>query len=202
MTSAPRPPTPPDQAERGLPDGPARQALALALRTLDMAQPRQQPADMAIALDLVARSLKALGALTAAEGYLLEARRWALLLPGQDALVDLECALAELAGAQADAAGAATDDATMRRGARARARTHALAAAGLAGRTSDSQWEVKVLLRISEVLDRCGHHDDAASMQNRAISLMGLHAELAEVGTLQEATADAPLMAPDSKLLM
>jgi hypothetical protein len=202
MKPAPRPPIPPDHAERGLPDSEARQALVLALRTLEMAQPRQQPADMTIALDLVARSLKAHGALAAAEGYLLQARHWAMLLPGHDALVDLECALAELACAQAEAALASGDDARTPRNARERARAHAFAAAALAGQTSDGQWEVKVLLRISDVLDRCGDHDDAASMQNRAISLMGLNAELAEVSALQEATVDALLMAPGSNLLM
>ena len=202
MKPASRPPIPPDHAEPGLPDGQARQALALALRTLDMAQSFHRPADMSTALALVARSLKALGAYPAAEGYLLQARRWTALLPGHDLQVDLECELAEVACAQAEAALAAGDSRSARHEARERARTHAFEAAARAGQASDGQWEVKVLLRISEVLERCGDHDDAASMQNRAISLMGLNAELAEVATLPDATIETLLMAPGSNLLM
>ena len=202
MKPAPRQPMTPDQAEPGLPEGQARQALTLALRTLDMAQTREHPADMSTALALVARSLKALGAFPAAEGYLLQARRWAALLPGRDAMIDLECELAEVACARAEAALALGDDRTSLRRARERARAHALEAASLAGQCSDGQWEVKVLLRISEVLDRCGDHDDAATLQNRAISLMGLNAELAEVPALQDPAVETLLMAPGSNLLM
>lgn len=202
MKSAPRQPISPDQAEPGLPEGQARQALALALRTLDMAQTRERPADMSTALALVARSLKALGAFPAAEGYLLQARRWATLLPGLDAMIDLECELAEVTCARAETALAAGEERASLRSARERARAHAFEAATLAAHSSDGQWEVKVLLRISEVLDRCGDHDDAATLQNRAISLMGLNADMAEVPALQDATVETLLMAPGSNLLM
>lgn len=205
MKPALRQPILPDHADPGLPDGQAREALALALRTLDLAQLAGRPADMSTALGLVARSLKALGALSSAESYLLQARGWAQQLPGTDALVDLECELAEVACARAEAARAAGDDRCRQRSARERARTHAFEAATLAGQTSDGQWEVKVLLRISEVLDRCGDHDDAATLQNRAISLMGLQPDVAELhsaGTLQDATIETLLMAPGSNLLM
>jgi tetratricopeptide (TPR) repeat protein len=202
MKSAPRPLIPMDHAEAGLPEGQARQALTLALRTLDMAQLHQRPADMSTALALVARSLKALGAYPAAAGYLLQARRWATLLPGRDALIDLECELAEVACARAEAALAAGDERSILRQARGCTRAHALEAAKLAAQASDGQWEVKVLLRVSEVLDRCGDHDDAATLQNRAISLMGLNAELAEVPALQDPAVETLLMAPGSNLLM
>ena len=202
MKPAPRQPIAQDHAEPGLPDGQARQALALALRTLDLAQLRQRPADMSVALSLVARSFKALGAFPAAEDYLLQARRWATLLPGHDALVDLECELAEVACSRAEAALAAGEDRRLLREARENARLHAFEAASLAGQASDAQWEVKVLLRVSEVLDRCGDHDDAATLQNRAISLMGLNAALAEATALQDSAVETLLMAPGSNLLM
>jgi hypothetical protein len=109
----------PDHAEPGLPEGQAHQALALALRTLELAQTRERPADMSTALALVARSLKALGAFPAAEGYLLQARRWAALLPGHDAVIDLECELAEVACCRAEAALAAGEARATLRSARA-----------------------------------------------------------------------------------
>jgi hypothetical protein len=202
MKPAPPQPIPTDHAGAGLPEGQAREALTLAMRTLDMAQLLQRPADMCTALALVARSLKALGAFPAAEDYLLQSRRWARLLPGRDALIDLECELAEVACARAVAALAAGDGRTPLRHAREQARTHAFEAAALAAQSSDGQWEVKVLLRISEVLDRCGDHDDAATLQNRAISLMGLNAELTEVTALQDPGVETLLMAPGSNLLM
>lgn len=202
MKAVPRLPTLPDHAEPGLPEGQARQALTLALRTLELAQLRERPADMSTALALVARSLKALGAYPAAEGYLLQARRWAALLPGHDAVIDLECELAEVACARAEAALAAGEERARMRSARERAHAHAFEAATLAAQASDGQWEVKVLLRVSEVLDRCGNHDAAATLQNRAISLMGLNAELAEVPALQDPAVETLLMAPGSNLLM
>ena len=39
-------------------------------------------------------------------------------------------------------------------------------------RVADPQWEIKVLLRVSDVLDRCGDHDDAVELQSRAMRLM------------------------------
>jgi tetratricopeptide (TPR) repeat protein len=201
MKSAPLP-MPLDHAEAGLPEGQARQALSLALRTLELAQLQQRPADMSTALSLVARSLKALGAFPAAEGYLQQARRWAALVPGHDAVIDLECELAEVACACAEAALAAGEERATMRSARERACSHAFEAATLAAQASDGQWEVKVLLRISEVLDRCGNHDAAATLQNRAISLMGLQAELAEVPALQDPAVETLLMAPGTNLLM
>ena len=45
-------------------------------------------------------------------------------------------------------------------------------AAAVAGQVADPEWEASVLLRISDVLDRCGDHDDAAQLQVRALRLM------------------------------
>jgi hypothetical protein len=205
MKSAPCASTLIDRAEPGLPEGHARQALALATRTLDTAQQRRRPADMSTALALVARSLKALGAYPAAEGYLLQAEHWAALLPGVDARVDLLCELAEVACGMAEAALAAGHDRPAMRAARERARGRAFEAAALAVQTSDAQWEVKVLLRISDVLDRCGDHDNAATMQNRAIWLMGLNVSLADADAAAASVDPWPesaTLAPGSNLLM
>lgn len=193
--------TPIDRAGPGLADGFARQALTLAMRVLDRAEVGQRPLDMCQALSQVARSLKALGAFGPAEGYLSQALRWAAMLHGVDTRVDLVCELAEVSCAAAEAEQAADpDDRHAGRTARERARDHAFVAAGLAGQTTDAHWEVKVLLRISDVLDRCGDHEDAASMQNRAISLMGLGPDSDPMP--HDATPDLPVMAPGSTLLM
>lgn len=190
---------PMDRADRGLPEGFARQALTLAMKALDLAELRGRPADLSNALAQVARCLKALGAFAPAEDYLAQALRWSALVPGIDARVDLVCELAEVACAIAESEQAAgEDDPQLRRAALERARDHAFEASALAGQTSDAQWEVKVLLRISDVLDRCGDHDDAATMQNRAISLMGLNADLSRAA---QDHGETPL-APGSTLLM
>ena len=42
----------------------------------------------------------------------------------------------------------------------------------LAARVSDADWEVKVLLHISDVLNRLGDHDDASQIQARAMRRM------------------------------
>jgi hypothetical protein len=199
-----------DRADPGLPEGFAREALTLAMRLLDLAERGQQPHAMGHALAQVARSLKALGAFGSAETYLGQALRWAAALPGTDTRVDLLCELAEVccAAAEAEQASADEDQRHAGRAARERARDHAFEAAAQAGQTTDSHWEVKVLLRVSDVLDRCGDHEDAASMQNRAISLMGLtgHPLDPEAPLPTEAGAAAPepavVLAPGSTLLM
>jgi hypothetical protein len=79
------------------------------------------------------------------------------------------CAAAEaLADALVDAQG--PEAIVLREDCRARA----LEAAGLAGLAADPAWEVAVLLRISEVLDRCGVHREAIAMQVRALTLMSV----------------------------
>ena len=46
------------------------------------------------------------------------------------------------------------------------------AASARAHRVADPDWEIKVLLRVSDALERCGEHEDAASLQVRALQLM------------------------------
>jgi hypothetical protein len=78
-----------------------------------------------------------------------------------------------------------------------RARDHAFEAAALARQASDAHWEVKVLLRVSDVLDRCGDHDDAISLQTRALTLMSHEAsgfgDLAAEPGAQPLRAAAPV---------
>ncbi|MFN0183891.1 MAG: hypothetical protein ACKVQR_08745 [Aquabacterium sp.] len=168
-------PMPQDGSTRGRPllmDAQARDQLCQAVRTLDAAERHGHPLPMSQALVQVARCLAALGALEDAESHLEQALRWSRALATMDIAVELMCECAETACATADAA----DAEESRRGnaARERARDHAFEAASMAAQVSDPQWEVKVLLRVSDVLDRCGDHDDAVSMQTRALLLMNL----------------------------
>ncbi len=52
------------------------------------------------------------------------------------------------------------------------ARDHIYEASRLAGSVADPRWEVKVLLHLSDVLDRFGDRDDAVNLQTRALRLM------------------------------
>ena len=158
-----------------LADGPAREALRQALAQLDMAEQLQQPAALCQALADTAQALAKLRAFPAAEQCLARAQRWALALGAADLRADLACAAAELAAGAADLALTDTEDGCSLRRARDRARDQAFEAARLAGQTADPHWEIQVLLRASDVLDRCGDHDDAVQMQHRALVLMGLH---------------------------
>jgi tetratricopeptide (TPR) repeat protein len=151
--------------------GPARDALAQALHALEATERRDTPpANRMHALADVARAYRALGALTHAESYLEQALRWSRSLGASDASVDLLCDLAELAVHRADQLAAEHPRAAHR--ARELARDHGFEAAALASRAADSHWEVHVLLRISDALDRCGDHDDAIALQCRALHLL------------------------------
>lgn len=159
-------------------DGPARDALRLAMRQLSEAEARNdagKPAALCHALTETARAFAGLQAYSPAESYLAQALRWAGVMGGPDLQADLQCALAEVATNAADLAQQRGQPGSGGQRVRDRARDHAFEAARLAGRTTDPHWEVKLLLRASDVLDRCGDHDDAVLMQRRALRLMGLH---------------------------
>ena len=151
-------------------DETARDALRRAAGELDAAEAAGQPQQISRALARVAACYRALTAMTSAEAYYEAALRWARSTGSTDEVVDLLCELCEttvqLSRAQeAQRAGAG-------RAARERTRDHAFEATTLAGRVSDPHWEATVLLRVSDVLDRCGDHDDAALLQTRALCLM------------------------------
>ena len=179
-----------------LADGPARDALRLAMRQLSEAEARHDagmPAALCHALTEAARAFAGLQAYSPAESYLAQALRWAGVMGGPDLQADLQCALAEVATNAADLAQLRGQPGSDGRRARDRARDHAFEAARLAGRTTDPHWEVKLLLRASDVLDRCGDHDDAVLMQRRALELMGLH----DPG-LPANDGDRPALGPDA----
>lgn len=149
---------------------PARSALREAAAALDVAERYQQPLEMSLALAQMARCYRALQALGPAESCLERALAWARTLGAADQAVEILCLLAETGCALAELH--AQDDSRRSHAALERTRDWAFEAAGRAAHVADPQWEIKVLLRISDVLDRCGDHDDAVQLQSRAMSLM------------------------------
>ncbi len=161
---------------RSMLPSPARNALRQAAAALDRAEQFRQPLEMTLALAQMARCYRALQALEPAECYLERALAWANTLGAIDQSVEILCLLAETSCSLVEQ--------SARDGTRGnhhavleRTRDRAFEVAALAGRVADSQWEIKVLLRVSDVLDRCGDHDDAVELQARAMRLMyGPHA--------------------------
>jgi tetratricopeptide (TPR) repeat protein len=151
-------------------DEPTRDRLRAASAALDAAERSGQPQALSAALAQLGRSYRTLKALASAEAYLELALRWSRSASAVDGTVDLLCELADLAECLAGAHDA--QEPGHGHAARERARDHAFEASTLAGRVSDPDWEIQVLLRVSDVLDRCGDHDDAVQMQARALRLM------------------------------
>jgi hypothetical protein len=154
------------------PAPPARDGLASALRELEAAEARRRPVDLVQALGRVGRTYRDLGHWSAAAWYLRQGLGWAHTLGGVDASIDLLCELADVEATIGQVA-AGDGDRAAARAARDRARDHGFEATGLARQCADPQWEVSVLLRVSDVLARCGDHDDAAALQARAVHLIG-----------------------------
>jgi tetratricopeptide (TPR) repeat protein len=172
-----------------LPYGPERTALELAVRKLDEAERDQAPAAMSDALAGIARCYRSLSAFATAMDFMHQALRWSYALGGVDQRVQLLCELAELSCETSDHAHG-EDNESQARSARELARDMAFEAARVAARAADAYWEIKVLLRASDVLDRCGDHDDAIMLQTRAMSLMVRHPDVADaIAGGQSATA-------------
>ncbi|HET9643456.1 MAG TPA: hypothetical protein VFP68_08895 [Burkholderiaceae bacterium] len=154
-----------------LPPGPARELLCEAMRALDEAEQGTEPFLLAQAQAEVGRCYVAVGAFPAAQWHLQRALGWSSLLGSVDLRVDLLCELAELAVREAELL---KDQERPRRAhsARERARDRCYQASAMATRATDPHWEVHVLLRVSEVLGRCGDHDDALALQCRALHLL------------------------------
>lgn len=160
---------------------PARTALRQAAAALERAERFMQPLEMTLALAQVARCYRGLQALEPARWYLERALAWANTLGAIDQSVEILCLLAETSCSLAEQHG--RSDPGRRQAALEHTRDCAFEVAGLAGRVADAQWEIKVLLRISDVLDRCGDHDDAVELQSRAMRLMyGPHAGGGDAG--------------------
>ena len=151
-------------------DPAAHETLREANQALVAAQRRCQPFAMSQALAAVARAYAQAGAMASAEACLEAALRWARCAGSVDHVVDLLCELSETA------AGLAVGNEASAQGsghaARERARGHVFEASTLACHVADPDWEARVLLRISEVLDRCGDRGDAVQLQTRALRLM------------------------------
>jgi len=166
-----------------LAEGSAREALRQAMQQLSAAEDAVgsgRTAGLCQAHTGVARALSHLHAYSSAESHLAQALHWGVVMGATDVRADLHCALSEVATNAAELAELRGESPDRVRRARDRSRDHVFEAARLAGHTADPHWEVKLLLRASDVLDRCGDHDDAVQLQQRALVLMGLHsAELA-----------------------
>ena len=149
--------------------GPARTALREAAAALDLAERCAQPREMSLALAQMARCYRGLQAFGPAELYLERALAWARTLGAADQAVEILCLLAETCCVLAEQQ---PDGSRHRHASLERTRDWAFQASGLAGHVADPQWEITVLLRVSDVLDRCGDHDDAVQLQSRAMRLM------------------------------
>lgn len=117
-----------------------------------------------------ARGWVELGAFGTAEAHFEQALRWAEVLGCQDAPVQLMCELAELVMVNAERR--EREQRGAGRGERRRASAYASEAARRSARVADGAFEIKVLLRVSDVLDRCGRRDEANELQARAVRLM------------------------------
>jgi hypothetical protein len=152
-------------------DDAARRELRAAVAALDAAEAAHEPAQLSQVLAQVARCHRAVGALAEADWYAKRGLAVARGLPAVDASVDALCVLAELALERAER----LDSQDEPRGAhrlRDAARDHAFEATKLAQRAADPQWEVTVLLRVSDLFDRLGDHEDAIALQCRALGLI------------------------------
>lgn len=161
-----------------------RNRLRRACALLDLAELSRQPYAMSQALAEVARCHRELAADASAEAYFVSAVRWARLCGSVDHVADLLCEAADaavrLAAANAGvpAAGASPGLKTGFGGraahsAQERARDRAFEASQLAGQLSDPSCEARLLMRVGELLERCGDHADALQMQLRALDRMG-----------------------------
>lgn len=153
-------------------DAPAREALSRAAADLDQAPDGLSPALRSLALAQMGRCYRGLSEGASAEQCFEQALVWAHGSGSVDLRVDLLCELAQTAASLCDELQLTQpQQPEAARSARERARSHAFEATALAVRVSDTGWEATVLMRISEVLDRCGDHDDAAKLQTRALRM-------------------------------
>jgi hypothetical protein len=139
------------------------------LARLHTAQLAGQPHGVYAAWLEAARGWVETGACAAAEAHYEQALRWSRLLGGIDAAVEVMCEVAELDAVHGERL--EREEAGSGRGERRRARAYAQQAARLAEQVADPSWEIAVLLRVSDVLDRCGSRDEALALQVRAVQL-------------------------------
>jgi hypothetical protein len=153
-----------------------RHALRAALARLEQAHAAGRPWALAEAQREAARAYLGIGAAAMALTMLEQASRWARATGAGDLGVDLLCERVETLAAVSDAQERAQPGSG--RPARDRARDLVFEASRRAARVADPRWEVTVLLRLSDVLDRFGDRDDATQLQVRALQLtVGARAE-------------------------
>lgn len=146
-----------------------RERMQRALASLDLASLTRRPWAMAEAHRETARAYRAVGALTPAAMQMEQALRWAHAIGAVDARAELLCEWVELLAELSDVA--ERRETGSGRPARERARDAVFEATQAAARVADARWEVTVLLRLSDVLDRFGDRDDATVLQVRALQL-------------------------------
>jgi tetratricopeptide (TPR) repeat protein len=150
----------------------ARESLRHAVARLDEAEHRGNVQELVEALLPVASCYRAMGALAAAEDTLRQALRSARRSACPQQLVRVLAELAHTACTRAEQLQA--DDAASARAARDRARDEAFEASALTHRHAQAAWATPALLEISDILNRCGDHDDATALQTRALEWMAL----------------------------
>lgn len=148
-----------------------RQALRDASMGLDAAEAAGEPAALSHALAQVAACHRRLGAVEEGVWYAERGLNLARSLSAVDASVDALCELGEMAVQLSQQLDAGDDPRAAHRW-HDKARDHGFEAARLALRSADPQWEITVLLRISDLFDSLGDHDDAIALQCRAVELM------------------------------
>lgn len=148
-----------------------RQALRDASVALDTAEAAGEPALLSQALALVARCHRRMGAVAEGVWYAERGLQLARSLSAVDASVDALCELGEMAVQLSERLDDADDSRAVHR-LRDAARDRGFEAARLALRSADPQWEITVLLRVSDLFDSLGDHDDAIALQCRAVELM------------------------------
>jgi hypothetical protein len=152
-------------------EDPGRTELRAAIDALDTAEAAADPAHLSQALAEVSRCHLRVGALAEANWYAKRGLAVARTLGAVDASVDALCHLAELELERAQRL-EEQDEARGAHRLRDAVRDHGYEAAQLARHTADPQWEVTVLLRVADLFDRLGDHDDAIALQCRAMCLM------------------------------
>lgn len=164
-------------------DPATRDALCEAIAALEVAQASGLAWAVAEAQLGLARVYTRMGAMGFALALLEQGLASA---QGLDQRVELLCERISTLASHADQLEA--QFAGSGRAARENARDHIFEATGLATRVADPRWEVKVLLHLSDVLDRFGDRDDAVHLQTRALRLMQLPGGESAVDPLQLAS--------------
>lgn len=151
-------------------DADPQRTLKQAMSALDHAEQDASPDAVIPALVQAAYAYRSLGAPAIADWYLRKAIGAARAHGTMQSIVTVLCASADLAAAVANTKAGCDND--TRRSARDRARDHGFEAALLAAQSEDAGWEIDVLMQVSDVLDRCGDHDDAVALQCRVLELI------------------------------